>query len=136
MAFGRCFLSGRFGPVERHHIFGGALRGKSERYGLVVELSPEMHREGPAAAHRCRETAEFLKRYGQRKVMLDQGWDAARFIREFGRNYLEAGELEEIETAMAPAAGGGKHLAPEERDPVHAGRVRIRFTVTAEELPF
>lgn len=24
--------------IERHHIFGGALRKKSEKYGLVVDL--------------------------------------------------------------------------------------------------
>lgn len=32
--------------------------------------------------------AANLRRYGQRKVMQEQGWDVARFIREFWRNYL------------------------------------------------
>ena len=37
----RCFLCGRNDtgdPLERHHIFGGANRKKSEKYGLVVYL--------------------------------------------------------------------------------------------------
>lgn len=37
----RCFLCGRNGaqdPLDRHHIFPGPYRKKSERYGLVVYL--------------------------------------------------------------------------------------------------
>ena len=48
----RCFLCGKNGaadPLERHHIFGGPNRGKSEKYGLVVLLcGEECHRNGPA----------------------------------------------------------------------------------------
>ena len=36
-----CFLCGRNGaddPLDKHHIFGGAYRKKSERYGLTVYL--------------------------------------------------------------------------------------------------
>ena len=87
-----CFFCGRNGtgdPLERHHIFGGAYRKKSEKYGLVVYLcGNRCHREGAKSAHRCRETREKLRRYGQRKVMQEQGWDVDRFRREFGRNYL------------------------------------------------
>lgn len=30
----RCFLCGGYGAFECHHIFGGAYRKKSEKYGL------------------------------------------------------------------------------------------------------
>lgn len=87
-----CWLCGRNGtgdPLEEHHIFGGASRKKSEKYGLTVYLcGNRCHREGAQSAHRCRETREKLRRYGQKKVMDEQGWDEERFIREFGRNYL------------------------------------------------
>lgn len=87
-----CWLCGRNGyqdRLERHHIFPGALRKKSEKYGLVVYLCGERcHRNGKEAAHRCRETALALKRYGQRKAMEENGWTTEDFIREFGRNYL------------------------------------------------
>lgn len=36
-----CWLCGRNGtaePLDKHHIFGGAYRKKSEKYGLTVYL--------------------------------------------------------------------------------------------------
>ena len=41
---GQCYLCGRYGPTEEHHIFGGANRTLSEKYGLKVHLCPECHR--------------------------------------------------------------------------------------------
>ena len=88
-----CFLCGRNGatdPLDRHHIFGGPFRKKSERLGLVVYLCHNRcHIFGPWAAHQNRETMRKLHEYGQRKVMEENGWTTEDFIREFGRNYLE-----------------------------------------------
>ena len=88
-----CFLCGRNGatdPLDRHHIFGGPLRKKSERLGLWVYLCHNRcHIFGPRAAHQNRETMQKLHEYGQRKAMEEQGWTTDDFIREFGRNYLE-----------------------------------------------
>lgn len=85
----RCFLCGRsMGPIERHHIFGGPFRKKSDKYGLVVDLCHECHNEPPFGVHHCRDMALILKRYGQRKAMRENGWSKDDFIREFGRNYL------------------------------------------------
>jgi len=112
MGYGKCFLSGRFGYVERHHIFGGPLRSKSERYGLVVELSPWTHREGPNSAHRSGETAKKLKRYGQMKCMVEQGWDLETWIREFGKNYLFEDDLDVVK--LLQAEGEDKPLTEEE----------------------
>lgn len=39
-----CWLCGRNGtaePLDKHHIFGGAYRKKSEKYGLTVYLCHE-----------------------------------------------------------------------------------------------
>ena len=45
-----CWLCGRNGngdPLECHHIFGGAMRKKSEKYGLKVYLCGDRcHRNG------------------------------------------------------------------------------------------
>lgn len=38
----------------------------------------------------------YLHKYGQRKAMLEQGWDVDRFRAEFGANYLDDEELKEI----------------------------------------
>ena len=88
----RCFLCGRNGasdPLERHHIFGGAYRNKSEKYGLVVDLCGEKcHRNGGNAVHRNGNQMRLLRRYGQLKAMREQGWTEDDFRREFGKSYL------------------------------------------------
>ena len=103
----QCFLCGRNGtadPLDRHHIFGGPYRKASERYGLVVDLCHDRcHENGPEAAHRCRETRERLCRYGQEKVMREQGWTVDEFRLVFGRSWLDGAEITEV-VAVAPAA--------------------------------
>ena len=89
MKYGKCFLCGKWGMLERHHIFGGANRKKSEKFGLVVDLCGiECHREGKKAAHRCKETMDKLHQYGQKKYMREQNANKDEFRKEFGRNYL------------------------------------------------
>ena len=87
-----CWMCGRNGtadPLDKHHIFSGAFRKKSEKYGLTVYLCHgSCHISGEKAAHRGRETRDALHRYGQEKAMEEQGWTTEDFIREFGRNYL------------------------------------------------
>lgn len=88
----RCFLCGRYGPVERHHVFPGPFRQKSEKYGLVVDLCHWCHNEPPDGVHHNRERALILKQRAQRMVMREQGWNTEDFIREFGKNYLDEEE--------------------------------------------
>ena len=87
-----CFLCGRNGcadPLDKHHLFGGCDRKKSERYGAWVYLCHRRcHESGPHAAHRDPDVMRRLREYGQRKIMREQGWTTEDFIREFGRNYL------------------------------------------------
>ena len=88
-----CWLCGRNGAadrLDRHHIFPGAYRDKSERYGLVVYLCHDRcHENGIYAVHHNAQTMRDLKRYGQQKAMEEQGWSTEDFIREFGKNYLD-----------------------------------------------
>lgn len=74
--------------MEEHHVFGGARRKKSEKYGLVVDLCHACHNEPPRGAHYNKDTALYLHQWGQRKAMQEQGWSTNDFIREFGKNYL------------------------------------------------
>lgn len=87
-----CFLCGRNGSqdrLDRHHIFGGANRKKSERYGLVVHLCHnDCHIFGETAVHKNAETMLALHQYGQRKAMQENGWSVEDFIKVFGKNYL------------------------------------------------
>lgn len=87
--YGKCWLCGKVGAVERHHIFGGSNRDKSERDGMVVLLCGDTcHRNGPRAAHQCAETALEIKKYGERKWMYEHEASTDDFRREYGKNYL------------------------------------------------
>lgn len=90
---GYCWLCGKNGsaePLDKHHVFGGALRGKSERYGLTVYLCHgSCHIFGERAAHRSRETRELLQAAAQRAAIKRYGWTREDFRREFGKNYLD-----------------------------------------------
>jgi hypothetical protein len=89
----KCFLCGKNGQqdrLEKHHIFGGANRKKSEKYGLYVFLcGNECHRNGKYAVHKNKDTMLFLHKYGQQKAMEEQVWTIDKFIEEFGKNYME-----------------------------------------------
>ena len=102
----RCWLCGRNGsrdPLDKHHIFGGvAYRDKSEHYGLTVDLCHDRcHENGTKAAHRCRATADALRAYGQRKAMVENGWNVEQFRLQFGKNWLSEEELAEVEAEIA-----------------------------------
>lgn len=92
----RCFLCGRNGgedPLDVHHIFPGAYRRKSDRYGLVVYLCHKRcHIFDRGAVHNNAKAMRQLQRYGQLKAMREQGWTEADFVREFGKNYLQEAE--------------------------------------------
>ena len=128
-----CWLCGKNGadePLDRHHIFGGANRRKSEKLGLVVDLCHgSCHIFGERAAHRCRETAQALHEYGQRLAMEKMGWSTEEFVREFGRNYLdEANVATEQNVQPFPSSGAARHLPPE-------GKARGAATASPEGEP-
>lgn len=75
--------------VERHHIFGGANRKKSERYGFVVPLRPDLHPNGVHFDPRNRLGVNDL----ELKMMAQDYFekhigDRERFRSEFGRSWL------------------------------------------------
>lgn len=86
----RCWLCGRTnGALDRHHIFGGPFRKKSEKYGLTVWLChEECHIYGKYSVHQNHETMLRCKQYGQMIAMEENEWDTEKFIQEFGKNYL------------------------------------------------
>lgn len=92
-----CWLCGKNGindPLDRHHIFGGAYRKKSEQYGLTVNLCHcSCHIFGEKAAHSCGETRDLLRKHGQKLAMQRFGWTKEEFALEFGKNYLDDDDL-------------------------------------------
>lgn len=83
-----CWLCHEYGDVERHEIFGAALRDKSKALGLWVNLCGGCHRTRPDAVHQSGKTAFHIKNIAQRKAMTKYGWDEAEWKRRFFKSYL------------------------------------------------
>ena len=88
-----CFLCGGGQGIEaldKHHIFSGALRKKSEKYGLTVYLHhSKCHIFGENSVHVNREIREKLCAYAQEKAMKFYNWTTEDFIQIFGRSWIE-----------------------------------------------
>ena len=90
----RCYLCGGpaefFDPLAKHHIFGGAMRKKSEKYGLTVFLhNNKCHIYGDNAVHRNARVNRALQAEAQKAAMEKYGWSVEDFRREFYKNYIE-----------------------------------------------
>ena len=84
----RCFFTGS-PVVERHHIFGGVNRKKSEKYGFVVPLRPDLHPNG-VNFKRTLENMKidlFLKQEAQTHYEESIG-SREDFRKEFGKSWL------------------------------------------------
>ena len=83
----RCFVSGDCRYLHEHHIFGGARRKLSERYGLKVWLRADWHNMADYGVHFDHALDLQLKQTGQRAFERDHSRE--EFIRIFGQNYLD-----------------------------------------------
>jgi hypothetical protein len=86
----RCYICHKrpdYWGLDKHHIFGGAYRDKSEKYGLTVFICHnECHLNG---VHKNAKLSRALKQHGQKKAMEHYGWDIEQFKKLFGKNYME-----------------------------------------------
>ena len=83
-----CYICGK-PACERHHIFGGANRPKSEKYGLVVRLCRECHNQGHFGK-RSKELMKMLREDGRRKFESEH--PNLDFKDTFHANYLDKKE--------------------------------------------
>lgn len=83
-----CFLTQRRNNLHSHHIFHGSYKRKmSEKYGLKIWLTAELHENLHG-----KNGSSFdlkLKQMAQTKAMEHYNWSIEDFIRIFGKNYLE-----------------------------------------------
>ena len=84
----RCFICHSNVWLEWHHVFGGPLRSKSDRLGLVVRLCHNCHNEPPYGVHQNKEIRLKLQALAQKKAMQEYGWSVEDFMKEFYKNYL------------------------------------------------
>lgn len=85
----KCYLTGATSNLDKHHIFFGANRKNSEKYGLWVWLEHYQHiQDSPyTTPHNNRELDLVLKQTAQRKF--EETHTREEFIQTFGRNYLD-----------------------------------------------
>ena len=89
----RCWLCGKPAewndPLDKHHVFGGALRKKSERDGLWVKLHHyRCHEDGPQSVHRCAEIRRQLQAAAQRAWMKERNAGVEEFRAQYYKSYL------------------------------------------------
>ena len=73
--------------VERHHIFGASNRKRSEKYGFIAPLRPDLHPNGASAGKEAKEVDTYLKEMAQRYYEEHYG-TRDDFRREFGKSYI------------------------------------------------
>ena len=85
-----CFFTKRTTGLHEHHVFGAGNRKNSEKYGLKVWLTPELHNMGGNGAdvHHHAGLDLLLKALAQKIAMEHYGWTKEDFIRIFHKNYL------------------------------------------------
>lgn len=80
------YLSGRGGPLEKHHIMNGPHRKKSEQLGLWVMITPEEHRY-------LHDTKDGTKRRLELKAEAQRAFEKdhprGEWMKLFKKNYLE-----------------------------------------------
>ena len=84
-----CYVCSITQNLEAHHCFGGALRNKSERYGLTIYLCMRHHTGADAVdkgVHFNRYLDLRLKRMAQ--MRFEQIYGHELFMAEFHKNYL------------------------------------------------
>lgn len=84
----RCWMCGmQDQKLDRHEAFPGPFRTKAKRLGLWVLLCSDRCHHG--GVHKYRRDALVLKQTAERAAMIAYDWDLEKFIKEFGKNYLE-----------------------------------------------
>lgn len=92
-----CIISGYHDPedtywpmIERHHVFGGYNRKRSELYGYIAPLHKELHPNGVCGDGKNNDLDLILKQACQLDYESHIG-TREDFIQEFGRSYLDEG---------------------------------------------
>lgn len=85
------FLDESIECLEKHHIFGGANRKKSEEDGLYVWLTHWNHNEPPKGVHFNKERMQYFHELGEvawiLRRMIRQKLTFQDAIKEFRRRY-------------------------------------------------
>lgn len=85
----QCVVCGRTYPLHKHHVFfGSGKRDLSEAWGCWIYLCPDHHNMSNEGVHFNR-SLDLLFKYTCQRQLESDGWTRERFIRTFGKNYIE-----------------------------------------------
>lgn len=82
-----CYITGVTHGLHCHHIFGGANRDNSEKYGLKVWLIPELHNLSGRGVHYNRAIMDLMHKAGQLAFERVHG-TRKEFVAIFGQDYI------------------------------------------------
>lgn len=74
--------------VERHHVFGGFNRERSEKYGFIAPLRPDLHPNGVHANPDLSVRVDMALKQTCQKWYEENVGTREEFIAEFGRSWL------------------------------------------------
>lgn len=83
-----CYICGTNVWLEEHHVFGGANRKISEKYGLKIWLCHRHHNEMPDGIHFDKWLRNRVKQDTQRLFMKHYSKTKEEFREIFGKSYL------------------------------------------------
>lgn len=81
-----CYVTGSRINLHKHHVFGGPLRKKSEKWGCWVWLRADYHNMSEHGVHFDRQLDLRIKRDCQAAFEALYGHET--YMREFGKNHL------------------------------------------------
>jgi hypothetical protein len=88
----RCYICGQYpcgDSLDRHHVFFGRNRKKSEKYGLTVYLHHnKCHIFGKMSVHGNAQVNRKLQAHVQKIAMRHYNWTEDEFRKEFGKSYI------------------------------------------------
>lgn len=82
--------------VERHHCFGGFNRERCEKYGFIVPVRPDYHPNGVFGMDYARKEIDPWLKSECQKYYEEHYGSREEFMEEFGRNYIDEIDLDEI----------------------------------------
>ena len=81
-----CWLTDQNRYVERHHVFNGALKFLSEKYGYIIPVQKDVHNQKPYSIHENKPFRLALKQFCQRHFELTHTRED--FVALFKENFI------------------------------------------------
>ena len=81
-----CFITKSTDNLHCHHVFSGAYRKNSEKFGLKVWLRADWHNASDFGVHFDKNLDLFFRQLAQRKF--EETHTRDEFIRYFTKSYL------------------------------------------------